>query len=309
MKAYACCSVDQAHVLSLLKPCLALEIASASSTSALPKKHLAVCKDWVSLHFGHSNIWMLSPPISSLTTACCWQTTARYEETPILTGDKVAVNQAAYQPPAQMQTPSQMATGYPTGTIPSYGNADYRAGYHAGHQHSQQMCWNADWLYRVLGLLFTPLWCVGACLPLCCRPRLPTTSSKVGWSFNLILSILLLAVAITAVVLVVKNVRDDVNDINSDDNSRIPSGYDTDGSICSLAQQSCSSSADCCSNTAAKAGLICTSDASGAAMCLVEQEFACNENADCVCSSGCEGDYTACSIVPYYTSKVCYRTA
>ena len=65
-------------------------------------------------------------------------------------------------------------------------------------------------------------------------------AQKVGWTFNLILSIALLAVIIVAVVAVVKNVRHNLAyDGAGDTKPLTPTGTDTDGSTCSLAQQSC----------------------------------------------------------------------
>lgn len=214
-----------------------------------------------------------------------------------------------------MQTPS-LATGCPTGTVPSQGNAtvypggpipsygNAGAGNQAGYQNSQQTCWNPDWLFCVLGLICTPLWCVGACLPLCRRPKLPTTSSKVGWAFNLVLSIFLLAVVIVAVVLVVKHVK---NDVGVDP---VPSGTNDNGSSCSLIQQDCKSTADCCTNTDAGSGLICTTQDSEdyALMCLVKEDYACTTSSDCICNTGCDGENLACSTasLTYHTCQPTY---
>ena len=215
-----------------------------------------------------------------------------------------AVQTAPYQLTVNREMPAAATTVYPNavamavgpgGPIPTYGNGT------AGYPDYQQTCWNTDWLFCILGLICTPLWCVGACLPLCRRPKLPTRSSRVGWAFNLTSSILLLALVIVAVVLVVKHEENGIGSASA------ASGHNADGSSCSLVQQSCAHTADCCSNTNAGSGLRCSGEVtqSFAPRCLVEEDYACSVNADCFCSTGCSDSHVTCSTLPltYHTCQ------
>ena len=225
------------------------------------------------------------------------QTTERFEKTPTLKTGNPAANYAPYQPAFQRKPPLLMTTGhptgYPTGAMPQHGSFAAM---------SQSTCWNTDWLFCVLGLLCTPFWVAGACHPLCRRPKWLTTSSKIGWAFNLVLSIALTALVIAAIIIAVKAVKKDMADIKNaygdSSGSTVPTGIEYSGSICSLAQETCSTNADCCSNTDAASGLICTIDAAGAPLCLVKRSYACSQDRDCLCFSGCPGQNMSCSQLP-----------